>query len=109
MAVAGQQMRLPKPFSLKDDFTLWICRFESYCRVAKITKDVMPDMLLSLLDDSAFRAYDLLGLAAQKSHLTMTNFSESYRDGLILVMVKLNYGSSWDSGSNNHQMNFVMP
>ena len=65
MAVAGQQMRLPKPFSLKDDFRLWIRRFESYCRVAKITKDVMPDMLLSLLDDSAFRAYDLLGLAAE--------------------------------------------
>ena len=65
MAVAGQQIRLPKPFSLKDDFTLWIRCFKSYCRVAKITKDVMPDKLLSLLDDSAFRVYDLLGLAAE--------------------------------------------
>ena len=92
-------MWLPKPFSLKDDFTLWIRCFESYSQVAKITKDVMPDMLLSLLDDSAFRAYDQLGLAAEVTSNYMTNYSESYKDGLILVLVKLNYGYSWDSGS----------
>lgn len=56
------QIRAPRPYSAGDDFALWIRRFEAYARSVKIPDDKLPDALLALLDDAAFRAYDLLGL-----------------------------------------------
>ena len=56
------QIRAPRPYSAGDDFALWIRRFEAYARSVRIPDDKLPDALLALLDDAAFRAYDLLGL-----------------------------------------------
>ena len=56
------QVRAPRQFAVGDDFTLWIRRFEAYARAVKIPKEGLSDALLALLDDAAFRAFDLLGL-----------------------------------------------
>ena len=45
-----------------DNFALWIRRFEAYARSVRIPDDKLSNALLALLDDAAFRAYDLLGL-----------------------------------------------
>ena len=55
------QIRAPQPYSAGDDFALWIRRFEAHTRSVKIPDDKLSDALLALLDDAAFRAYDLLG------------------------------------------------
>ncbi len=39
-------------------------RFEAYARAARIPQEQLADALLLLLDDGAFRAFDLLGLTA---------------------------------------------
>ena len=68
VAAVGSQMatahfRGPKPYTPGADFSLWRRRFESYARAAKkIPQDQLSDALLALLDDAAFRAFDLLGL-----------------------------------------------
>ena len=41
---------------------MWIKHFESYAKALKLEEGHMCDAMLSLLDDVAFRAYDLLGL-----------------------------------------------
>ena len=41
---------------------MWLKRFVSYARALKLEEGHMCDAMLSLLDDAAFRAYDLLGL-----------------------------------------------
>ena len=41
---------------------MWLKCFESYARALKLEEGHMCDAMLSLLDDVAFRAYDLLGL-----------------------------------------------
>ena len=41
---------------------MWLKRFESYARALKLEEGHLCDAMLSLLDDAAFRAYDLLGL-----------------------------------------------
>ena len=56
------QIRAPRPYSAGDDFALWIRRFEAYARSVRIPDEKLPDALLALLDDAAFRAYDLLGM-----------------------------------------------
>jgi len=55
-------IRTPRPYSVGDDFALWIRRFEAYSRAVRIPDDKLSDALLALLDDAAFRAFDLLGL-----------------------------------------------
>ena len=62
MATPPLQIRAPRPYSVGDDFALWIRRFEAYARSVRIPDDKLSDALLALLDDAAFRAYDLLGL-----------------------------------------------
>ena len=59
MATAGQ-VQAPRPFSQGDDFSLWICCFEVYVQAVKIMDETMCDALLALLDDTVFRAVDLL-------------------------------------------------
>ena len=46
--------------SVGDNFTLWICRFEAYPHSVKSPNYKLPYDLLALLDDTTFRAYDLL-------------------------------------------------
>ena len=41
---------------------MWFKRFKSYARALKLEEGHMCDAMLSLPDDAAFRAYDLLGL-----------------------------------------------
>ena len=48
-----------------DDFALWIRRFEAYARAVKIPDEALCDALLALLDDAAFRAFDLLDLGEE--------------------------------------------
>ena len=60
--MATAHFRGPKPYTPGADFSLWRRRFESYARAAKIPQDQLSDALLALLDDAAFRAFDLLGL-----------------------------------------------
>ena len=62
MATPTPQIRAPRPYSVGDDFALWVRRFEAYSRAVKIPDDKLSDALLALLDDAAFRAFDLLGL-----------------------------------------------
>ena len=56
------QIRAPRPYTVGDDFALWIRRFEAYASSVRIPDGKLPDAMLALLDDAAFRAYDLLGL-----------------------------------------------
>ncbi len=53
-------VRGPKPFAVGGDFKLWLKRFEAYARSTNIPLGRMCDSLLALLDDGAFRAFDLL-------------------------------------------------
>ena len=64
MAAVGlaPHIRAPRPYSLGDDFVLWTRRFEAYTRAVKAPQEQLCDSLLALLDDAAFRAFDLLGL-----------------------------------------------
>ena len=66
MATPAPLIRTPRPYSklnvTGDDFALWIRRFEAYTRAVRIPDDKLSDALLALLDDAAFRAFDLLGL-----------------------------------------------
>ena len=62
MAIPAPLIRTPRPYSVGDDFALWIRRFEAYTRAVRIPDDKLSDALLALLDDAAFRAFDLLGL-----------------------------------------------
>lgn len=62
MATPAPLIRTPRPYSVGDDFALWIRRFEAYTRAVRIPDDKLSDALLALLDDAAFRAFDLLGL-----------------------------------------------
>ena len=65
--MATPQIRAPRPYSVGDDFALWTRRFEAYARSVKIPEAQLSNALLALLDDAAFRAYDLLGLAEDTS------------------------------------------
>ncbi len=65
--MASPQIRAPKPYSPGDDFVLWTRRFEAYARSTRITDGQMSDALLALLDDAAFRAYDLSGITEETS------------------------------------------
>ena len=38
---------MPKRYSISEDFELWINRFESYCRAAKVTEGLKCDVLLA--------------------------------------------------------------
>ena len=62
MATPAPLIRTLRPYSVGNDFALWICRFEAYARAVRIPYDKLSDALLALLDDAAFRAFDLLGL-----------------------------------------------
>jgi len=60
-------VRMPKAFSPGDDFQLWCRRFEAYARSVRLPQEQQCDALLALLDDAAFRAFDLLGLSEETS------------------------------------------
>ena len=64
MAAVNEMARGPKPYSPDADFSLWVRRFEAYARAATIPEEQLSDALLALLDDAAFRAFDLLGLTS---------------------------------------------
>ena len=53
---------MPKHYTVSEDFDLWISRFESYCRAAKVADAAKCDVLLAALDDGAFKAVDSLAL-----------------------------------------------
>ena len=59
-------VKVPKPYAVGSDFSLWVKRFESYAKAVKVADEQISDALLSLLDDSAFRAFDLLGLTEEQ-------------------------------------------
>jgi len=42
------------PYSVDNDFTLWISLFESYARAVRISDDKLSDTQLFLLDDAAW-------------------------------------------------------
>ena len=46
---------------------LWCRRFEAYALSVMLLKEQLCDALLALLDDAAFRAFDLLGLSEMTS------------------------------------------
>ena len=56
---------MPKRYSMSEDFELWISRFESYSRAAKVAEGNTCDVLLAALDDDAFTAVNSLGLSAE--------------------------------------------
>jgi len=62
--MATAHFRGLKPYSPDADFSLWVRRFEAYARAATIPEEQLSDALLALLDDAAFRAFDLLGLTS---------------------------------------------
>ena len=63
--ISTAAIRAPRPYSLGDDFGLWVRRFEAYCRAVGTPHDRMCDSLLALLDDASFRAFDLLELTEE--------------------------------------------
>ena len=58
--MAAPQLRAPRPYSIGEDFQLWLRRFETYARAVKTPDGQFCNTVLSLLDDAAFRAFDLL-------------------------------------------------
>ncbi len=62
--MASGQIRGPKPYAVGGDFALWVRRFEAYSKAVRIPDEQMCNALLALLDDDAFRAFDLLQLSA---------------------------------------------
>lgn len=62
MANPAPLIRTPCSYSVGDDFALWIRWFEAYTRAVRILDDKLSDALLTLFDNAAFRAFDLLGL-----------------------------------------------
>ena len=64
--MATTHIRGAKPYAVGGDFALWLRRFEAYARSVKIPVGQMCDSLLALLDDAAFRAFDLLGLSDEE-------------------------------------------
>ncbi len=58
-------LRGPQPYKAGSDFMLWVKRFETYAQAARIPDSQMAHALLSLLDEAAFRAFDLLGLPSE--------------------------------------------
>ena len=69
-------VRPPTKFSPKDDFTLWLRRFQWYLEEAEVPAPKRAKELLSLLDDSAFRVVGQLGL------LEVDDF-DTLRDALL--------------------------
>lgn len=65
--MATPQIRSPRPYSQGEDFQLWLRRFEAYARAVKTPEEQFCNALLALLDDAAFRAYDLLALTDEQS------------------------------------------
>ena len=53
---------MPKRYTVSEDSDLWISRFESYFRAAKVADAAKCDVLLAALDDDAFKAVDSLVL-----------------------------------------------
>ena len=62
MATLAPLIRTPRPYSVGNNFPLWICQFEAYTHAVKIPDDKLSDALLALLHDAAFRVFGLLGL-----------------------------------------------
>ena len=63
--MASTSIWMPKRYSISEDFELWINRFESYCRAAKVTEGLKCDVLLAALDDDAFTMVNSLSLAEE--------------------------------------------
>lgn len=63
-AAPRPQIRAPRSYALGEDFALWLRRYEAYVKAVEMPEDKHCAALLSMLDDAAFRAYDLLGLSA---------------------------------------------
>ena len=60
-------VRMPKAFSPEDVFQLWCRRFKTYAQSVRLPQEQLCDALLAVLDDAAFRAFDLLGLSEETS------------------------------------------
>ena len=58
--MVATQLRVPQPYSIEQDFQLWLRRFETYARAVRTPDEQFCNAVLSLLDDAAFRAFDLL-------------------------------------------------
>ncbi len=65
--MATAHLQGPKAYSVGGDFALWVRRFEAYARAVKIPDAQLCDAVFALLDDGAFRAFDLLGLTREQS------------------------------------------
>ena len=63
--MASTSIWMPKRYSTSEDFELWISRFESYCRAAKVTEGLKCDVLLATLDDDAVTVVNSLGLSEE--------------------------------------------
>lgn len=63
--MATASVRLPKTYTQDDDFQLWLKRFEIYANITELKGDVKVASLLSLLDETSFRLFELLELSEQ--------------------------------------------
>ena len=60
-------VRMPKAFSPGDNFQLWCRQFKAYAQSVRLPPKQLCEALLALLDNAAFRAFDLLGLLEETS------------------------------------------
>ena len=65
MSASGTSIRMPKRYSISEDFDLWMTMFESRCRAAKVADASKCDVLLAALDDDAFKAVNSLALSTE--------------------------------------------
>ena len=65
--VTTSVVQMLKAFSPGDNFQLWCQRFEAYAWSVRLLQEPLCDALLALLDNAAFRAFDLLGLSEETS------------------------------------------
>ena len=77
-------LKQPKPYSLGQNFKIWLSQFDEYSKLANITEAKKKAFLVTLLDQTAYRAVQLLRIPE----------TASYQDFLQRVMARFDSGKS---------------
>ena len=77
-------LKQPKPYSLSQNFKVWLSQFDEYSKLANIPESKKKAVLVTLLDQTAYRAVQLLRIPE----------SAPYQDFLQRVMARFDSGKS---------------
>ena len=77
-------LKQPKPYSLGQHFKVWLSQFDEYSKLANIPESKKRAFLVTLLDQAAYRAVQLLRIPE----------SSSYTEFLQRITVRFDSGKS---------------